>query len=223
MHGRAFCSCVVSVNGAGLRRAPSCFAHCVKGMGRRNGEFRLGLKILTMLDKFVLAQPAITGTPMLGGQTVAAVARRLIVTLIDRVTVRAQPQLTPLTKLRFSSHVHPAPGPGLVTRAIWCATEPARAPGSRYYRCVPWISISTHVMARQRKPAAPATSPPAERAAANPTRSLDHLQQIRFSTVASASLSSLTAAASAASEVRTVQEQIESDWKAERENPQLNV
>eukprot|EP00961_Rhodomonas_salina_P051139 686171-Rhodomonas_salina.1 len=84
MHGRASCSCVVSVSGAGLRRAPSCFVHSAKGMGMRNGEFRLGLKILTVPDKFVLAQLAISGTPMRGGQTVAAVARRPIVTLIDQ-------------------------------------------------------------------------------------------------------------------------------------------
>eukprot|EP00961_Rhodomonas_salina_P219112 2962040-Rhodomonas_salina.1 len=63
----------------------------------------------------------------------------------------------------------------------------------------------------------------AARNAANPTLSLDHLQQVRFDTQAADALRVLAPAAKAASDARLVQEQIVRDWKAERENTTLNV
>ena len=58
---------------------------------------------------------------------------------------------------------------------------------------------------------------------ANPTRALDHLQQIRFPTQLSDSLRYLTPAAKAAAEARTEQDRIVRAWNAEKDDLKLNA
>eukprot|EP00961_Rhodomonas_salina_P068698 921979-Rhodomonas_salina.1 len=67
------------------------------------------------------------------------------------------------------------------------------------------------------------TTTAAAKNSANPTSSLQHLQQVRFTMQASDSLRALAPAATAASEEQSAQEQIVRDWTAERDNLQLNV
>ena len=81
---------------------------------------------------------------------------------------------------------------------------------------------STFAMSMTRASAAIAATAAAKNSA-NPTRSLQHLQQVRFTTQASDSLRALAPAATAASEARSAQEQIVRDWTAEKDNLQLNV
>eukprot|EP00961_Rhodomonas_salina_P146729 1975489-Rhodomonas_salina.1 len=58
---------------------------------------------------------------------------------------------------------------------------------------------------------------------ANPTRSLEHLQQIRFPTKAAEALKVLADSAAAASAAREVQEQFVKAWTAETEDKKLNA
>eukprot|EP00961_Rhodomonas_salina_P010441 139840-Rhodomonas_salina.1 len=64
-----------------------------------------------------------------------------------------------------------------------------------------------------------ASAPPC----ANPTRSLEHLQQIRFSTQLSYSLCALAPAATAAVEARTEQDSIVRAWTVEKDDSKLNT